>query len=382
MGFFPIRDGHSDVLTRSGCMYPTCTTLVTFPQRGRPASFCSRRCRKHYQRDRSWLISTVQDMENKGENDTSLYARLRWQLRRFPDLSESDELDLPPTPSNPLPQPHESSPLSTLVDPLIWALVTDRATARALAANRLTPPAVLDSLAQSPNPKVRIAVAANPQTATETLENLSKDSDAAVRTAAVSNPTAPTGIRTSALVDRSQHVRAAAAVPPSADPYEWRLANMRKEAVESADAATVLAALQNVLTDTLVTALMSDATETQTIHRIVGEALQALEGQTPYALSMAVESEITFRTFTHRLKTTHPANCSRPSPLRVKSTATSEDWADFLITEVEKCFKVDRKRRDQLFIHFTEIMAQLLLDDSGNMRSLYYSPKALVRRRS
>jgi len=363
-------------------MYPTCTTLVFFPERGRPASFCSRRCRKHYQRDRTWLINTIQDMEENGETGTSLYARLRWQLRRFPDLGEADEPESPQASSQAPTPAGEAHPDSRLVDPLVWVLATDRTTARALAANQHTPPVVLDSLAQSPNPKVRLAVAANPQTANETLEHLSQDSDAAVRTAAVGNPIAPRKIRKRALEDPSQHVRAAAAVPPRADSYEWDLANRRKAAIESADTGTVLAALQNVLTDTLVTALMSDAAETETIHRAIGGVLQVLAEQKSYALSMAVESEITSKTFTYRLKTTHPANDSRRSPLRAQTTATSEDWADVLITEVEKCFEVKPKQRDQLHIHFTQIMAQFLVDDSGNTRSLYYSPKSLTRRKS
>lgn len=378
---FPsIRVGHHDVTRHSRCMYPTCSTLVSFSGRGRPASFCSRQCRKHYQRDRAWLIETIQRLEDEGEDGTSLYARLRWQLRRFPDLSDSDESEAT-TPASPPPNPGMSrSSDSTLIDPTIWALLADAHTARALAANPHAPVSVLDFLAQSRNPKVRAAVAANPQTATETLTRLSDDPDASVRTVAVGNPSIPRKVRVRALDDRSQRVRTAAAAPPHMDPYEWQLANARRETIASADGATVMSALQTVLTDTLVMALKSDAQEVEEIHQLVGEALHGLTGRQPHALSMAVESEITSRTFTHRLATAHPARTSKPLPRPSNNTATPEDWSDYLLAEVVKCYEIDPDERDHLQSRFAEVLTPVLVDTSGNARRLYSAPRALQMR--
>jgi len=164
------------------------------------------------------------------------------------------------------------------------------------------------------------------------------------------------------------------------DPYEWQLANARREIIASADAATVMSALQTVLTDTLVMALKSDTQEVEEIHQLVGEALHGLTGLQPHALSMAVESEITSRTFTHRLATAHPARTSKPLPRPPNNTATPEDWADYLLTEVVKCYEIDSDERDHLHSRFTEVLTPVLVDTFGNARRLYYAPRALQMR--
>jgi hypothetical protein len=85
----------------------------------------------------------------------------------------------------------------------------------AVAADRRSPPAVLDLLASDPNAWVRSWAAENPSTPAAALETLARDSDKWVRLGAASNPSTPAATLETLARDPDNEVRGDAASNPS-----------------------------------------------------------------------------------------------------------------------------------------------------------------------
>lgn len=86
------------------CMNPPCTNECSWPTGGgRPPIFCSQNCRRAYARERASLLAQVSWLERYLSLDqvlgraappiTQRLSQARWQLARYPDLTQTSEGD-------------------------------------------------------------------------------------------------------------------------------------------------------------------------------------------------------------------------------------------------------------------------------------------------
>ena len=85
---------------KQACLHPDCTKRCLWTNRqGRPALFCSLRCRRMFGAARAGLVAELSLLESTRARSASLSADQarqldqaisirRWELRRYPDLTD------------------------------------------------------------------------------------------------------------------------------------------------------------------------------------------------------------------------------------------------------------------------------------------------------
>lgn len=85
------------------CLNPRCQTgrTCSWPERGRPASFCGMSCRVAYERERLELLQDIAALEKCLQSDQGTYrerravaselAKLKWNFRRYVFNPSEDE---------------------------------------------------------------------------------------------------------------------------------------------------------------------------------------------------------------------------------------------------------------------------------------------------
>lgn len=350
--FSPLRDGYKKPSLDNYCMLPECSGEARFPDgKGKPGLFCDDSHRKKYHRDRNWILEQLKEREATRSGDKRTIALLKWHLLRYPDLQddETSRTDTSVAPAGAVEQPNHP------IDPTLWGLLCDRATAAAIAGNHLAPSEVLEFLSQHPVARVRAKAARNEANSPQSLEALCRDPIAHVREAAARNPLTPTDARREALRDRALRVRVAAQEPRKVQDWDAYQRSRNEHRIRTATTEDVAEAVQAITADTICRHFILSFEQIKAVQAQVSQILSPLTSQERSSLSLLLYSELTQKIFSHRLATAFPDSKTPPT------TPDSRALSDLLMSQILACYELpdsDRKDfRDKLFVLVDELQS-------------------------
>lgn len=333
-------------------MLPECSGEARFPVgKGKPGLFCDDSHRKKYHRDRKWILEQLRETEQTRSGDKRTIALLKWHLLRYPDLQdhETSRADTSIEPAGAVQQPNH------LIDPMLWGLLCDRATAVAIAGNHLAPIEVLEFLSQHPVARVRAKAARNEANSPRSLEALCRDPIAHVREAAARNPLTPTDARKQALSDPARRVRKAAQEPRKIQDWDAYQRSRNEHAIRTATTEDDAKAIQAITADTICRHFALSFEQIQEVQTQVAALLEPLTSREKSSLSLLLYSELTQKIFSHRLATAFPDSKTPPT------TPDSRALSDLLMSQILACYELpdsDRKDfRDKLFVLVDELQS-------------------------
>ena len=320
-----------------------CTRELEFPAvKGRPPLFCSPRHRKQYDRDRIWLTDQLKEAQLNSPDDRRRIAILKWHLHRYPSLRGESSSGTSATNGPIEVHVRTEGPESRFIDQNLWAMLSDRDTAQAIAGNPLAPPPVLEFLSQHPNKKIRTKVAGNEATDSHILEILTTDPVARVREVAALNPLTPESARKKAHKDRAASVRSASKSRRRVMNWNTYQQTRDRARIRSASMTQVADAFNAVTLDTVLQHVRPSPSDIQHLDDGIGKALAPLHHHQHQELTMHVTAELAEHLSSQRNATLAPKNWGTPISL------SSKELIEKVMQPITSCYELSDSTQEQM----------------------------------